>query len=545
MWLYKVFFLIAILVSSFVNSVCSGIALENKLTTDDVFSYVVNAEMLSNPEKRRLEQIKDFIEIKKTTVLALLNGDVANKPIYQAQAALLGKFCDLVRSVAITLELLSSSRLETVVSTFAMQNPLNYKQRQHAAFYLINKLFEELRSAWDELSADVVLFDVFYLKTFNFLQVICWLKEYLLLPCGQQYSFLTMFHQPNDHILQRSDFPDLCALYGSLTEEFLRLAAYVQHKNFLYDATEQKTLSEKLSRLISGLENARDKVLHGQSLVADALDFLCCKAIGMRHEVLILPDALLENSKNTDKVDILVRDKVLRESVGFNQLVNHSVMHKYVTDYVQIMDYYFEKQVFDQEYMVQLYALVNHLDELLLHHTVNMVSSFLGYKDLLHEPIKGMVTVLRHLADNIAKRKQDENLLQAIMTGDWFKANSGKTASFWQANNLSIESLQRLATGDSKEFKAIALKTLLYSSPLIALGVLRYVAPHLSVELRHKVLALLGVSQETSQPKASEEDAQRVATLLENNPEILSQIVEKNPQLATMVANQLRTNIEA
>ena len=539
---------------------------------------LMHVRTLTKPQKSRFDQIVLYIQGKQAYLKALINHVAEDDEVMQRsctrQLRMLTTLFVLYKSAVLKLEMFSLGRLDTVNAKHAMQEPLSYQKRQHVGFAVLDYLFELVRNNWYVVEHELVALDQFLNESFNN-NCINELVASLVAPKVEDTSwwgwFLTMFHESCWSTKKCIDFPDLYDSYSSLCEDYFGIAYQVHQKVFVNNAAVQKTLSENLVSLICSFERERDLLIKNHMKLPTKreqnyslkdmnkshfmkirmLDLLCSKLFAMKDEVGSASAMVLDYAKNADKLDIIVRDQVLKGSSGFGKLLKQECCFNYIATYVQLVNEYAGNQAYSADYMVQLYTLINHLEEI--------KEQYVGYwsNDPLAKPLSTMIVLLKDITLEIYKKKQTENLFNQILSGEWLKNNNLKQMSILGQEGLSFEMVKRLASGDTSEFKTLAMKTLLCSSPLIGLAVLRYAAPHLSEDLRKRVITLLGgevvdvqdaqaVTEVQVEPvSVTVPDSQAIMQLIQQNPDLLTELVNNNPELVDKVAAQVRQKIEA
>lgn len=518
---------------------------------------IMNSEngVFTLADSTRLKQIYEFLH-------EMITDAVNDCTMYAAEKkTILANFFAVVFATCVKCDI--AFAMETIPDAGIRLQKIFYQQRQVILLSIVSRLFDLLQQDWyrnlgclgHSLNAEA-----WHYNSLVSAQELNKLSNTVLSQSidKKAYSiktwksrFLTMFRRWWDVERECIDFPDLYTHYRVLCEEYLEASSQVHQKFFLTDTAVQKTLSEKITLLLHQLAqtfDATSRMMYKQQEAQYAsqremLRVLMLLVYKNAHELAIMPEIMTACASNSTKLDILVQDRLLRSSYGFVNLASSNKYLDQIYAYESCVDSYLQHQdraFFNADYLVSLYILIEQLDALRIEHMQTVPQWLVGYKSGLCSVFENMLSIARMIMLDVNNKPSQDTLFNKILSGEWIAAMMNGAAK----NTSFFESIKQAAYGDTHDLKHMAMKAFLYTSPVLALGLLKRIAPEFGEDMRKKIVAfIIGEHTGNAQGLMPQEDVSSSASMrafIEKNPEIITELVNKNPQLAEQMARQLQ-----
>lgn len=270
---------------------------------------------------------------------------------------------------------------------------------------------------------------------------------------------------------------------------------------------------KKTEEVLSGLETKLYRLYKVDCVKKNIFEIFVRRLNVLKKEVM-----LHANFKSNDsKVDVLIKHKALLEDESYAALLHSSHLREIVGQYRKVVEGVLYENLGSLQLTYELYALTKKLTRLQGQH-----QGWFGRKSLEEQLANDMLAVLQDAAVMIQK-----NAKSTVLSGQLFDQAQGLLD-----HPLIKKTLDRYVGISQADIKKTALNIVGTVSPLVALGILKLVAPQAEQEIK-KEAATVTV------------EGPHIASYLEKHPEVFEKLLAQHPDLVERLAQQVATKLNA
>lgn len=338
---------------------------------------------------------------------------------------------------------------------------------------------------------------------------------------------------------------------GSLLDQVFAITMTRDQKNILkkyhllvstvfcaFNDSNKVILQQKASEIISIIELVDfEKTSMDDSLLCDIFDSIIFNLLELKESIssfLIAPNIIL----NSEKAESYVAHRYVISDIRFRNLYRSTVFKSYLRKYITSLELYFsiEKhspvdvmyEVYDALYGISL--LKTHEEKCFFKKMVFGVPEYLVLLDQMHDVLKKAYNDLR------TQFLPKTGFLQKLFGTDWLAKDKIKNFICEKSGEAVVEIAQKCIGQrfDTKESAMVYAMSI--GAPITLLAALKWLVPNLPHHLQKKVHEFVRVL-----PLAQDDD-QKLAQLIKDNPEVVQAFLAQDPSLVEMLTKSLLKN---
>ena len=168
--------------------------------------------------------------------------------------------------------------------------------------------------------------------------------------------------------------------------------------------------------------------------------------------------------------------------------------------------------------------------------------------DLVHKTIE--LTTSADSVNNTAKK--ESGIIDQILSGQWWSAGSAKSNVKNIHKDINgkvvLELVDDLQKQQFNDFKSAAFHTLSRISPLLMVGLMKYLLPYVSQELGAKIMNFVTDHEQAKNKMGnldSNRDNHKVTDFIMDNPAIYEEFSRKHPDVIESLGRQAADKMRA
>jgi len=273
------------------------------------------------------------------------------------------------------------------------------------------------------------------------------------------------------------------------------------------------------------------------------LELLMTKLFKIKRVVLQAQALKLDFTNDQQSAELFVDYKTLIENKQYQSLFQAKPLVEVRDLFKTVVERYFAHQTSSSAFSYDVHLLKSKLHDVKDGAKIrgwfkwfingqNVVSPYLDRMLAITYSIITMTTTPQ-------QEKEEPSIMQQILSGKWWSSDKLKRLRKDGNGKIVLDLADDLQSRQFSDLKVASFHALSYLSPVLMMGLMKYLLPYASQELGKKMMAFI-----TDQEQARKTmDKNKIIDFVMNNPAIYEEFSHKHPELIETIARQAENKI--